>query len=106
MANLYLQNPIVITSNMTQSYKSLSNTVGSGLGSFTYLLIEKIIWESPVTVADKVLITDPDDGAVLLPLTCEVSGQSQIIDWTAKPKRWRDFEVSEINSGTLYIYTV
>jgi hypothetical protein len=106
MPNLLTQNPIEITTAMATKYKTATSTEApAGLGSFTYLLIEKVYWMTPVTIGDTVSITDPDTGNVLLNLRCEVAGQSQIIDWTAKPKRWRDFIVGQISSGTLWIYT-
>jgi hypothetical protein len=105
MANSYLQNPVIINTNMTQGYKALTATQGpTGLGAFTYLRIEKVYWENPGTIGDTVNIEDPVTGNVLLVLRCEVANQSQIVDWTAKPKRWSDFEVNTISSGTLYLY--
>jgi hypothetical protein len=106
MPNSLLQNPIIINTVMTQKYKAATATQGpTGLGSFTYLLVEKVYWMTPVTLGDTVSITDPDTGNILLQLRCEVAGQSQIVDWSAKPKRWRDFIVGQISSGNLEIYT-
>jgi hypothetical protein len=105
MSNALTQNPLIIASPMAQKYKAATNTVGAGgLGAFSYLLIEKVIWETPANIGDTVQITDPDTGNVLLPMTCEAANISQVFDWTAKPKRWRDFIVGQISSGTLYVY--
>ena len=100
MSNSLLVNPIVIVS-ATSSFKA---STLSALGAFQTLLIEKIYWENPSNVGDVVSIINPASSAVLLPLRCEVANQSQVIDWTPRPKLWADFEVAQIDSGTLYIF--
>lgn len=102
MANSLNQNPIVIDTVMAQGYKA---AVASSLGSLFTLKIDKVYWESPVTVGDKVTIVDPDNGNVILDLTCDVAGKSQWVDWTAHPKLVANFRVAVIGSGTLYVYT-
>lgn len=105
MPNALTQNPIIITTPMLTSYKSQTNTPGSGgLGAFNYLLVEKIYWMTPVAIGDTAAITDPTTGNILLNLRCEAAGQSQIVDWSAKPRRWSDFITSSVSSGTLYLY--
>jgi hypothetical protein len=99
MANSLNQNPLLINSTMT-SYKAA--TLASQ-GSFQYLLIEKIEWLSPATIGDGLTITD-NQGNILISCVCEAALQSQIFDWTAKPKRWADFNVPTIGSGTLRIW--
>ena len=103
MSNLLTANPMVITAAMASGYKAL---VASSLGTLSTLRIDKIYWENPLTAGDTVTIIDPQDSIAMLPLRCEVAGQSQVIDWSARPKLWRDFQVSQISSGTLYIYTI
>jgi hypothetical protein len=100
MANSLTQNPLLINAPTTQSYKAATL---AALGSFQYLLIEKIEWQSPATIGDSLVITDNQNN-VLLSCTAEVALQSQIFDWTAKPKRWADFNVPTIGSGTLRIW--
>jgi hypothetical protein len=101
MANNLLVNPVVFTTVMATSYK---NQTATSLGAFQYLLIEKVIWETPVTVGDQFIFIDPISSQTLLLGTCEVAGQSQVFDWTPKPRRWQDFELSKISSGTIYLY--
>jgi hypothetical protein len=101
MANLLTRNPIVLTTTQT-SYKA---AVAATLGTLFTLMIEKVYWEDPITVGDGVLIESPDSGAELLTLRCETAGQSQVIDWTNKPKLWRDFACVQMDSGSLKIYT-
>jgi hypothetical protein len=102
MANNLLANPMVITSSMSQGYKAAT---ASALGSPTLLKIEKIYWENPANSGDTISIGDPASGLILLVLRCESANQSQIVDFTANPKLWRDFEINSVPSGTLYIYT-
>jgi len=106
MPNNLLVNPVIINSlPMAASYKAATATQGpAGLGLFSYLRIEKVIWESPAAVGNIVAIKDPASGAILLPMTCEAAGSSPVFDWTAKPRRWSDFIVTNLDSGTLYIY--
>ena len=98
MSNL-LANPAIITAPMSGTFQSLLPAINQR----PYLLVEKVLWETPVTPGDTVSIVDAQ-GNVLLPLTCEVASQSQIVDWSAHPKIWRDFQVSTLASGILYIY--
>lgn len=93
---------MVITGSMAQGYKA---SVAASLGTLFTLKVEKVYWKSPVAQNDQVTIGDPASGLTLLNLNCESAGQSQIVDWTADPKIWRDFEINRFDSGTLYIYT-
>lgn len=102
MANNLTANPMKLDSSMAQSYKAAT---AASLGTLQTLKIEKIYWMDPATAGDQVTIGDPASGETLLNLRCEAAGQSQIVDWTANPKLWRDFEINVFNSGVLYIYT-
>ena len=66
---------------------------------------EKIEWLSPVTIGDTIIIGDPISGLELAKFVCEVALQSQILDWTANPRIWQDFEINSVPSGTLKIWT-
>jgi hypothetical protein len=100
MANNLNVNPAVFTTT-SGSYKA---AVSASQGTFLTVLVEKIYFFNPNAVGDTALITDPNTGETLLRLRCEVANQSQLVDWTAKPKRWADFAVPELDSGTLYVY--
>src|SRR5574337_882841 len=102
MANSYTQNPIVIDSTMSAGYKSL---VAAALGSPISLLVDKISWSNVTGTTDVLSIVDPDDGNVLFELANKVAGTTWWGDWSPRPKLWRDFKVSTIGSGTLYIFT-
>ena len=101
MSNNLLVNPIRLDSIMASGYKA---STLSALGSFQYLRVEKILWETPVSVGDQAVIEDLIAGNILATLTCDTANVSQCLDWTAKPKRWADFQVTKLSSGILYIY--
>jgi hypothetical protein len=109
--SLTLGNPIIITGEMATSYKAqlAAAAPGGGVnntsyGTLTTLKITKVLWHNPGAVGDTVTFGDPISGRTLLVLTCEVAGQSQIIDWTASPVLWSDFEMTQTGSGTGIIY--
>lgn len=100
MANSLAVNPIRLDSTMATSWKT---QIAAQLGSFQLLRIEKILWASPVTVGDQIIIED-NLANVLVVLTCDTANVSQCLDWTAKPKLWSDFTLSKISSGVVYLY--
>jgi hypothetical protein len=100
MSNL-LVNPVVLTSAMSQGYKA---STLSALGSFQYLRVEKILWETPLNVGDQMVIEDLIAGNILATLTCDTANVSQCLDWTPKPRRWADFQLTKLSSGTVYLY--
>lgn len=104
MANNLFANPMVITGSMATSYKTQMAVAGK-IGTLFTLIVEKIYWENPITPGDQVTIGDPNSGLTLLNLRCENANQSQVLDWTANPRLWQDFEIDTFGSGTLYIYT-
>lgn len=110
---LTLGNPIIITGEMATSYKTqLAAAVpGAGVnngsyGTLTTLKITKVYWFNPGAVGDVLTFGDPITGKTLLTLRCEVANQSQIVDWTASPVIWEDFEMTQTGSGTgtIYVY--
>ena len=100
MANNLLFSPIRLDSVMTQGYKPSTNTV---LGTHQLLRVEKILWETPLTPGDQIIFED-DLANVLAVLTCDTANVPQCLDWTAKPKLWRDFTLTKISSGVIYLY--
>jgi hypothetical protein len=94
-------NPIVITTAMPSSYKAATL---AAFGAFQTVRIQKVYWENPINIGDAMQIVDPTSSMVILPLRCEVAGQSQVVDWTPQPRLVSDFIVNQISSGTLYIY--
>jgi hypothetical protein len=103
MANQYFVNPIRLDTVMASSWKTQIATV---LGTFYDLRVEKVLWETPVTVGDHAIFTDPQNGNVLVTLACDTANVSQCLDWSAKPKRWQDFILSHIDSGIVWLYVV
>ena len=97
MSNSLLQDPIILTQAMTGTYKTLSGLVDLALR------IERVLWVGPVSPGDTFTIVDAN-GYVLLSRTCSVAHQDVDTDFNANPELWRDFQLSQISSGTLYIY--
>jgi hypothetical protein len=101
VSNILTQNPVRIDTAMVSGFKTLTLT---SLGAFQITRIEKIYWENPVTIADNVTIINPNSGITIINLRCEVSGQAILVDWTPRPRLVADFQVSEIDSGVLWLY--
>ena len=78
-------------------------SAGSGLGR--PLRVISVYWLGPTTADHAFSIIDPVSSKVLLSGVCEVAKQSQLFQFP-QPIRWKDFKVSVIGSGTLYIFTV
>lgn len=100
MSNSTNTNPIVYTA-AAGSYKA---AIAATLGSPSTLLISKIYWFDPTTIGDQVLLTNPQSGQNIIRLRCEVAGQSQVVDWSTRPKLLQDFAIPQLDSGVLYIY--
>lgn len=100
MANSLLVNPIRLDTAMTSSWKT---QVAAALGTLQLIRVEKILWETPVTVSDQIIFED-NLANVLAVLTCDTANVSQCLDWTAKPKLWADFTLTKISSGIVYLY--
>ena len=101
--NLLTRNPIIVVAPMASSYKS---AVATTLGSLFTLQVAKIQWSDAVSVNDFVRIIDPGSGELLQEIQNVAANSNYFIDFSARPRLWRDFRVSQIDSGTLYIYTV
>lgn len=101
MPNLFSQNPIIITSVMSSSYKSL---VAASLGTLFTLRVEKIYWEDAIKAGDRVRIIDPQSGNELSSFYNVAAGSNYVADYTPNPRIWADFMVNQIDSGTLKLY--
>lgn len=96
MANDFSKNPLSIDSVMAATYQNSSPP--NALAIFP----RKIYWFNPANIGDLVNIIAAD-GKLLWAARCEVANQSQFFDAPVSDK-WRDFQVSVLGSGTLYIY--
>ena len=103
MANILTRNPMLLTGTMSTSYKA---AVATSLGTLTTLRVAQLRWFNPTLVDDQVLLTDPQDGSELLRLRCITAGQDIVVDWSARPHLWADFQAVQFDSGRLYIYIV
>lgn len=89
-------NPLVITAPMGATY------LNSGPPNNLAVMPRKIYWLNPANIGDTFIINSAD-GRVLFTGRCEVANQSQFFDAPVSDK-WRDFQVTTLASGTLYIY--
>lgn len=83
---------------MASSYKSQLPTINKG----SYLRVEKVYWYQPINQADTFVIEDAA-GNILWQGYCESANQSQLFDWSANPRIWSDFRVTNLASGSLEI---
>ena len=116
MANNYNVAPIKIDTAMTSGWRA-SQTLNTGTITLTSpsgvvttvpaqrgLWVIKVIWENPTTVGHTFSISDPNASTtVLLAGACGVAGQDVEYDFV-NAAQWRDFKVTQISSGVLYIY--
>jgi len=102
MANNLLVNPIRLDTVMLTSYKSQT---AASLGTFQYLKVEKILWETPANIGDLIVFED-NLANTLATLQCDTVKISQCLDWTPKPKRWADFTLNRIDSGVVWLYLI
>ncbi len=102
MANSYNSMPIVINATMSAGWRSLQ-TLNTGTNA-TGIRVFKVIWDAPSTVGNTFEIVDPVDSTVLLTGTCSVASQDIQYNFDENPASWRDFKVTTLSSGTLYIW--
>jgi hypothetical protein len=78
-------------------------TFNAGVGNPPLVQVTRVYWENPTTIAHTFQIVDAA-GTVLLEGRCEVANQSQAFDFV-NARIWKDFQVTTLSSGTLWIYT-
>ena len=65
--------------------------------------VTKVLWDNPTAVGHTFSIA-ATDGTVLLSGTCSVADQDIPYDFNDAPVTWKDFQLTQISSGTLYIW--
>lgn len=96
MSNIYTTRPIKIDATMAANFSTQT-------GAHVPLRVFKVYWETPTTIDHKFTIVDGGGTCVLLEGNCEVAKQSQMFEFP--PVRWKDFKVTVLGSGILWIYT-
>ena len=99
MANILTRNPIYIETPLA-SWKA---AVAGSIGTLITLRVKQIRWVGPNAVGDQLEIVDPQSGNQLLLAICSTAKVDTVIDWSAKPVLWTDFQVL-LSSGRVYIY--
>ena len=102
MSNNLLVNPIRLDSPMSQGFKASTQ---AALGYFQYLQIKAIRWVGPAKVGDTFTISDLISGSVLATAECGVVSQDVLFDFNTCPQRWADFQLTQISSGVVWVYT-
>lgn len=97
MANSLSTRPIKVDTVMGSTF---NNTVSQA----PVTQVTRVYWENPTTIGHTFQIVD-GTGVVLLEGRCEVANQSQTLS-DAFTKVWKDWQVTTLASGTLWIYTV
>lgn len=82
----------------------IDTAMGSGAALGRPIQVVKVYWFNPTTLNHTFSIVDPTSSKVLLEGRAEVANQSQVFE-LPQPMKWRDFKVSTLQSGILYIYT-
>jgi hypothetical protein len=114
VANNYNVCPIKLDSTMASGWKALQTLNAGTLPATAQQLsgavlgqpgirVTKIIWENPTAVGHTFHIIDPVDSNILLYGSCDVAAKDIIYAFD-NLATWKDFKVSQISSGTLYIW--
>lgn len=96
MANDLTVRPIKVDTAMGSTYNTAQGRNG--------VTVRKVRWVAPTTLAHTFNINDAAGKSILAgsASAADVSG-TQNIDFDT-PVRWKDFQVSQISSGVLYIH--
>lgn len=94
--------PIVISAVMEMQY------VAGGTAPSTLAIYPKaIMWDNPTTAGHKVIIKQSSTGSVLFTATARAQFDTQYVRLNKDTRggvKWQDFIVTQIDSGTLYIW--
>ncbi len=95
MANFFGLKTIIIDTAMPNRFSASQPLPGP-------YRLTRIYWLNPLAVGDLCTITD-GYGSAIVPLRCEVANQSQVFYDVPGSDSIQDFQVTEIDSGTLYV---
>lgn len=102
MATNLNSNPIRIEAIMATSYKA---QVAVSQGTLITLKVAQIRWLDVGIIGDELLIEDPGSGIELVHEFVAATRSEVVWDFTANPVLWRDFQVVQLGSGRVEIYT-
>lgn len=115
LANSYNSCPIKIDTVMASGWKGLQTLNTGNLPSTAQqfsgavvrqpgLRVFKVEWDGATTIGHTFSIIDPNDNTILLNGTANAASQDIQYDFTENPAHWRDFKVTTLASGILYIW--
>lgn len=95
MANDLSANPLKVDSVM-----------GSGAGLGRELKVTHVVWSGLGTTAITLTVVEPTSGKTIYTrsIPAIAAGHDDVTEDFAVPLRWRDFKVTVIGGGVLYIY--
>lgn len=107
MANDYNSKPIVIDAVMASGWKALQTLVAAA--NAVGFHVTKVLWVGPTTVGHAFEIKSVTSGTpiTLLKGTCAVASEDvdySHFDDVSGGAPWRDFQVTTLDSGVLYIW--
>lgn len=91
MANDFNANPLKIDTNMAG---------GAGVGRL--LRVTQIVWIVGAT-GGNLIITEPTSGKTLAEFA-DAAANTEVSQSFAVPRKWRDFEIASVPSGTVYVF--
>ena len=110
MANSYTSQPIVIDTVMAAGWKAeqaaAATPIFAAAANAVGFRVTKVLWVNPTTVSHTFVIVDSNDATlVLLEGTCGVANEDVPYDhFDPIGAPWRDFKVTTLDSGKLYIW--
>ena len=115
MANVYNANPIKLDTVMASGWRALQTLNTGNLpanaqqvsGSVTRqwgIEVVKVQWTGMTAAGHTFSIIDPNDSTILLQGQAGTTLTDQLYDLAGNASKWRDFKLSQISSGILFIW--
>jgi hypothetical protein len=109
MSNLPNQNPIYLDSTMPSSWRATQTLNTGTLPGTTFpaqpgIRVTKILWTGMTAQTHQIIIVEPKSGITLFNAQAGGELADQEYDYTNQAANWRDFQLTQIDSGKLYIW--
>lgn len=109
MANLYNQNPLSLDTVMASGWRALQTLNTGTLPGTTFsaqpgVQVVKIVWTGIVAQTHKVILVEPNSSIVLFTAVAGSTLADQVYDFSNQAATWRDFKLTQIDSGVLNIW--
>jgi len=109
MANFYNGSPMQLTTAMGSGWRSLQTLNTGTIPGYTSvrqwgIRIIQVIWTGMTAAGHTFSIQDPLSGVILLQGQAGTTLADQLYDTSKYQANWRDFQLTQISSGTLQIW--